>query len=85
MKNNKAFWSKRPLTSKMLKYASEDVLFLEKLYFKFISLVNDTVMNKIFEESKSSIAYSKINLNIKNNQRYDLLKNNIKEIKGMLK
>ena len=28
MKNNKSFWSKRPLTGKMLKYASEDVFFL---------------------------------------------------------
>ena len=42
-------------------------------------------MKKIFEESKSSIAYSRINLNIKSNQRYNLLKHNIKEIKGMLK
>lgn len=85
MKNNKTFWGKRPLTSKMLKYASEDVLYLEKLYIKFISLVNENVVKKILDDSKVSIVYSSINLNIKFNQRYNLINSNINEVKGMLK
>lgn len=84
MKDNKYFWAYRPLNNKMLKYAAEDVLHLINIYYYFLSSLKSDLLLKIMSESKASLSYSLLNLDIEVNTRY-LLHQNHKEISGMLK
>jgi ribonuclease D len=69
---NKYYWGTRPLTKTMMKYATEDVLFLEKLYNLFKNSLNKELLNRVFLESQQSISYSYINLNIEKYNRRTL-------------
>lgn len=84
MKNNKMFWAQRPLEGRMLKYAAEDVIHLIRIYFQFISSLNNDTIVRIMNESKWSTAYSLINLDIDSSIRHSLSSCK-KEITGMLK
>lgn len=83
MKTDSSFWGQRPLTEKMLSYAVEDVLFLEKLYWIFKkecdtfnkNTVKQNLWEKIFSDSQYSIPYTSLNLNIEKFQRKLLLEN----------
>lgn len=83
MKKDKKFWAERPLSSKMLKYAAEDVLLLFKVYTKFISTMSNELIIKVMKESIVNIRYSSLNLDVSENNRYSLKQN--REISGMLK
>ncbi len=72
MNSNKYYWGVRPLTENMMKYATEDVLFLEKLYNLFKKSLNKELFNRVFLESQQSISYSYINLNIEKYNRRTL-------------
>lgn len=72
MTSNKYYWGTRPLTKTMMKYATEDVLFLEKLYNLFKNTLNKELLNRVFLESRQSITYSYINLNIEKYNRRTL-------------
>lgn len=73
MTGNKNFWLNRPLSKEMLKYAVEDVLFLERLYLEFKASLSSDLFNKVLEESMNSVAYSKINLAINKEDRTGLV------------
>jgi len=83
MKKNKKYWAERPLTTKMLKYAAEDVLLLFKVYTKFLSIMSNELIIKVMKESVVNINYSFLNLDVNDSNRYSLKQN--KEILGMLK
>lgn len=87
MKKNKLFWGTRPLTNKMLKYAAGDVLYLSKLFVKFLNMLNESLVAKVYDQSKQSVDYSYINLDINRFERLSLANKlrEKKEIKGMLK
>jgi len=93
MNSDKAVWSTRPLSESMLKYAVEDVLYLERLYAIFQKALSKDLFEQVFEESRQSIPYSYLNLSIDIDSRRDLLRttenNNLKKgfvkISGMLK
>lgn len=71
----------------MLKYAAEDVLYLGRLFAKFKNMMNMNQISKAFTESKNSVDYSSINLDIAKYERLSLTSRipEKKEIRGMLK
>lgn len=83
MNRSKEYWSIRPLTNKMLKYAAEDVLHLSRIYSMFLNNSSKQMLTRMFEESRQSIIYSYINLSINFEERETL--SSSKDISGMLK
>lgn len=65
MKANPEFWDQRPLTRDMIEYASQDVVYLPKMYSVFKELMTRTLMLKVFEKSSNCHFYSLINKNHK--------------------
>lgn len=90
MNKDKNLWNKRPLNKQMLNYAVEDVHYLEKLYEFFKKNMPDEQILSVLEESRQSIPYSYLNLNINVLERDNLIKPQENtfykpEISGMIK
>jgi ribonuclease D len=74
MNDDNEFWKIRPLNFSMINYAVEDVLYLEKLYHMYKNSLSTDLFKGIFKESKNSIPYANLNLNIKKDERLNLHK-----------
>lgn len=51
MKGNDQFWEQRPLTSEMIEYASQDVMYLPSIYFLLKSRLKQATMNLVLSKS----------------------------------
>ena len=63
MTANNKFWEQRPLTSEMIEYASQDVIYLPSIYSFFQNKMRRSMLSQIFEKSASWHFYSLINKN----------------------
>jgi ribonuclease D len=47
------YWDHRPLTSDMVEYAAQDVVYLPKMYSIFQDLMTRSLMLKVFQKSSN--------------------------------
>lgn len=93
MKNDRLFWEKRPLTEEMLKYASQDVIYLPYLYQTFIYVCDnyskginaDQIkisfdLSSVFTEAMKCNEYAQINTHVQKLKNGDIIQAFIKNI-----
>jgi predicted RNA-binding protein with RPS1 domain len=93
MKNDRLFWEKRPLTEEMLKYASQDVIYLPYLYQTFIYVCDnynkgtnpDQIkisfdLSLVFTEAMKCNEYAQINTHVQKLKNGDIIQAFIKNI-----
>ena len=92
MKNDRYFWEKRPLTPEMLKYASQDVVFLPYLYNSFGYVFDnygrnsstkkkiDFELSDVFSEAMKCNEYAQINRSVQKLKNGDVIQAFVKNI-----
>lgn len=82
MKSNRYFWETRPLTESMLKYASQDVIFLPTIYATFVHSCDEIGVKRASEGKSFDFQITDVFYNAMKCNDYAMINRSVEKLKN---